>query len=71
MNQPEIIADDDREAIHYETVRGVTFPVEPGMSRIRREIERKKALKRMKADDRTLERLKRMQQQNQQVATHT
>ena len=44
MTGPDIIEGDDREAIHYETVRGVTFPIEPGMSRMRREIERKKAV---------------------------
>ena len=45
--------------IQYETVRGVTYPVEPGMSKLRREVERKKALKRMKQDDITLARLQR------------
>lgn len=60
---------DDREPLHeqirYDTVRGVTFPVEPGMSRLRRERERKKALKRMKADDRVLERFEKMRKSGQ------
>lgn len=42
----------------YQTVRGVTFPVEPGSSRLRLELDRKRAKKRMDADLRTVERFK-------------
>lgn len=44
------------KAEDYQTIRGVTFPVEPGSSRLRLEIDRKRALRRMKMDDRTLAR---------------
>lgn len=44
------------KAEDYQTIRGVTFPVEPGSSRLRLEIDRKRALKRMQMDDRTLAR---------------
>ncbi len=43
--------------VRYETIRGVTMPIEPGMSKLRIEIERNKARKRMKEDDRKLARI--------------
>lgn len=46
------------EPEQYQTVRGVTFPVEPGSSALRLEIDRKRALKRMKADLRTVSRFR-------------
>lgn len=45
------------DGIRYETIRGVTLPIEPGMSKLRIEIERNKARKRMKEDDRKLARI--------------
>lgn len=47
------------EEVRYETIRGVTMPIEPGMSALRIEIQRNKAKKRMREDDRKLERLNR------------
>lgn len=44
----------DEARIQYETVRGVSYPVEPGMSPLQRTLARKKALKRMRVDDRKL-----------------
>jgi len=43
--------------VKFETVRGVTVPIEPGSSRLRIEVERRKALKRMRGDDRNLARI--------------
>lgn len=47
------------EEIRYETIRGVTMPIEPGMSKLRIEIERNKAKKRMREDDRKLANIQR------------
>lgn len=52
--------------VKFETIRGVTVPIEPGSSRLRVEIERKKALKRMRGDDRTLARLQQAIEQQKQ-----
>jgi hypothetical protein len=47
------------DEVRYQTIRGVTMPIEPGMSSLRIEIERNKARKRMRGDDRKLANLNR------------
>lgn len=47
------------DGIRYETIRGVTLPIEPGMSALRIEMARNKARKRMREDDRKLANLER------------
>lgn len=49
----------DGKDVKMETIRGVTLPIEPGSSRLRIEVERKKALKRMRGDDKNLARIQR------------
>lgn len=48
----------DEANIQYETIRGVSYPVEPGMSPLQRQLARKRALKLMRVDDRRLARLR-------------
>lgn len=47
------------DEVRYETIRGVTLPIEPGMSALRIEIQRNKAKKRMREDDRKLANIER------------
>lgn len=55
MNQKDFLTVDDMP--EYESVRGVSYPVEPGMSKLRRDMARAKMAKAMRADDQKLKRL--------------